>query len=92
MQIPPSLEALIKIESEEEYSKYRNLMFMHINMLIMRDHMKIAARYDKRRIYFTTGLRKGDRGEPGYREDMYGRPFRTGRRSGVTRSAHSEYA
>lgn len=45
-------EALIKIESEDEYSKYRNLMFMHINMLIMRDHMKIAARYDKRKIYF----------------------------------------
>ncbi len=45
-------QALTRIESEEEYRKYRNLMFMHINMLIMRDHLKIATRYDKRRIYF----------------------------------------
>ncbi len=45
-------QALTKIESEEEYGKYRNLMFMHINMLIMRDYLKIASRYDKRRIYF----------------------------------------
>ncbi len=45
-------EALTKIETEQEYLKYRNLMFMHINMLIMRDHLKIAARYDKRKIVF----------------------------------------
>ena len=45
-------EALIQVTSEEEYLKYRNLMFMHINMLLLRDHLKIAARYDKRNIYF----------------------------------------
>jgi hypothetical protein len=45
-------EALVKIETEEEYQKYRNLMFMHINILIMRNYLKIAARYDKRRILF----------------------------------------
>lgn len=45
-------EALVAIDSEEEYLKYRNLMFMHINMLIMRNHLKIAARYDKRVIKF----------------------------------------
>jgi hypothetical protein len=45
-------EALVKVESEDEYLKYRNLMFMHINMLILRDHLKIAARYDKRTIQF----------------------------------------
>lgn len=45
-------EALTKIESEAEYLKYRNLMFMHINMLIMRDYLKIAHRYDKRNLYF----------------------------------------
>lgn len=45
-------QALTKIETEEEYQKYRNLMFMHINMLILRDYLKIAARYDKRKIYF----------------------------------------
>ncbi len=47
----PSM-ALVKVESEEEYLKYRNLMFMHINMLIMRNYLKIAARYDKRDIRF----------------------------------------
>lgn len=47
----PSM-ALVRITSEEEYQKYRNLMFMHLNILIMRNHLKIAARYDKRKIYF----------------------------------------
>jgi hypothetical protein len=45
-------QALVKIETEEEYEKYKNLLLMHINYLIMRDHLKIAARYDKQRIYF----------------------------------------
>jgi hypothetical protein len=47
----PSM-ALVKVESEKEYLKYRNLMFMHINLLIMRNHLTIASRYDKRKIYF----------------------------------------
>jgi hypothetical protein len=45
-------EALVKIETEQEYDKYKDLMVMHINMLIMRDIMKIAVRYDKQKIYF----------------------------------------
>lgn len=45
-------EALVKIETEEEYLKYRRLMFMHINLLIMRNHMRIASRYDKQKVYF----------------------------------------
>jgi hypothetical protein len=45
-------EALVKIESDEEFVKYRRLMFMHINILIMRNHMSIAARYDKQKITF----------------------------------------
>jgi hypothetical protein len=45
-------EALCKIETESEYYKYRNLMFMHMNILIMRNYLKIAVRYDKRKIYF----------------------------------------
>ena len=48
-------QALVKLESEQEYYKYRNLMFMHINMLIMRNHLSIAARYDKRKIDFYSG-------------------------------------
>ena len=45
-------EALVKVQTEEEYKKYKDLMLMHINMLIMRDIMKIAVRYDKQQIYF----------------------------------------
>jgi hypothetical protein len=45
-------EAFVPIASEEEYLKYRNLMFMHINMLILRDYLKIATRYDKRTLPF----------------------------------------
>ncbi|TAL33966.1 MAG: hypothetical protein EPN93_13115 [Spirochaetes bacterium] len=45
-------EALVKIDSEDEYSRYRNLMFMHLNMLIMRSYLGIAARYDKRDVKF----------------------------------------
>jgi len=44
--------ALVKVDTEKEYLKYRKIMFMHINLLIMRNHMKIAVRYDKRKIYF----------------------------------------
>ncbi len=44
--------ALVKVESEQEYLKYRNLMFMHINILIMRNYMRLASRYDKQKLYF----------------------------------------
>ena len=47
----PSM-ALVKVESDKEYFKYRNLMFMHINMLIMRSYLTIAARYDKQKVLF----------------------------------------
>jgi hypothetical protein len=69
-------EALTKIETEEEYLKYRNLMFMHLNMLIMRDHMKIAVRYDKRKVYFYSAdfareiLESLDIAEKTYREAL----------------------
>jgi hypothetical protein len=45
-------QAIVKIENENEYEKYKNLMLMRINYLLMRDTMKIAARYDKQKIYF----------------------------------------
>ena len=45
-------QAIIKIKTKDEYLKYRRLMFMHINILIMRNYMKIAARYDMKKIYF----------------------------------------
>ncbi len=45
-------QALVEITREDEYLKYRKLLFMHINILIMRNYLKTAARYDKRKIYF----------------------------------------
>ena len=45
-------ESLVVTESDEEYLKYRNLMIMHLNLLIMRDQMKIAARYDRHKPKF----------------------------------------
>ncbi|MDY6970652.1 MAG: hypothetical protein SVR08_18660, partial [Spirochaetota bacterium] len=45
-------QAIIKIKTKDEYLKYRRLMFMHINILIMRNYLKIASRYDMKKIYF----------------------------------------
>jgi hypothetical protein len=45
-------EALVKVESADEYLKYRRLMFMHINILIMRSYLKIGNRYDLKNIKF----------------------------------------
>lgn len=45
-------QALVPVDTEEEYLKYRKLMFMHINLMIMRNYLKIGSRYDKRNIKF----------------------------------------
>jgi len=45
-------QALVNIDTEDEYLKYRKLMFMHINIMIMRNYLKIGVRYDKRSIKF----------------------------------------
>ena len=45
-------EALVEIETEQEYYKYRNLLFMHMNLHILRNYLKIASRYDKQHIRF----------------------------------------
>lgn len=47
----PSL-ALCKIETKEEYHKYRLLIFMHLNLKIMRSYLRIGSLYDKRHLYF----------------------------------------
>lgn len=46
------INALVKVETEEEYLKYRKLMFMHMNIMIMRNYMRIGVRYDMKKIYF----------------------------------------
>ena len=45
-------EALVQVDSEDEYLKYRKLMFMHINLMIMRNYLKIGSKYDKKNIKF----------------------------------------
>lgn len=45
-------DALCKIETEAQYHKYRNLMFMHINLRIMRMFLRLGSLYDKRQLYF----------------------------------------
>jgi len=45
-------QALVKVDTEDEYLKYRKLMFMHINLMIMRNYLKIGSRYDKKNIKF----------------------------------------
>ncbi len=45
-------QALVVVDTEQEYLKYRKLMFMHINIMIMRNYLKIGARYDKIKVKF----------------------------------------
>ncbi len=44
--------SLCDIKTEAEFHKYRLLMFMHINMLIMRMHLRLGSQFDKRHLYF----------------------------------------
>ena len=44
--------ALIPIKTAEEYHKYRLLLFMHINLKIMRSYLSLGALFDKRYVYF----------------------------------------
>lgn len=44
--------ALCSIKTEAEYSKYRNLMYMQTNLLIMRMFLRLGSLYDKRHLYF----------------------------------------
>ncbi len=45
-------EALCKIETETQYHKYRLLMFMHLNLRVMRMFLRLGSLYDKRHLYF----------------------------------------
>lgn len=45
-------QALCKIETEAQFHKYRLLMHMKVNLLIMRMYMRLGSLYDKRHLYF----------------------------------------
>jgi len=44
--------ALCKIKTEPRYHKYRLLMHMKINLLLMRMYLRLGSLYDKRHLYF----------------------------------------
>lgn len=45
-------QSLCKIQTEEEFHKYRLLMFMEIHLLLTRMYLRLASLYDKRHLYF----------------------------------------
>ncbi len=45
-------DAICKIHTEEEYHKYRLLMFMEVNLMIMRMYLRLGSLYDKRHLFF----------------------------------------
>ena len=45
-------QAIVEVDSEQEYLKYRKLMFMHINIMIMRNYLKVGSKYDKIHVKF----------------------------------------
>ena len=44
--------SLCKIETEEQFHKYRNLMFMQAHLMIMRMYLRLGSLFDKRHLYF----------------------------------------
>lgn len=45
-------KSLCKIQTEEEFHKYRLLMFMEIHLLLTRMYLRLGSLYDKRHLYF----------------------------------------
>lgn len=54
----PVVQALCKINTQEEYIRYKYLFKMHCNFLIMRSYIQLASRFDKEDIYFYNYLYK----------------------------------
>ena len=46
------LYALAKIKDERDWEKYRYLFLMHLNLKMVEQHIRLAARYDKREAFF----------------------------------------
>ncbi len=45
-------QALCPIADEQVYHKYRLLLFMHINVLLTRNFLRLGAHFDKRHVHF----------------------------------------
>ncbi len=46
------LNALARIENQEQWERYRCLFAMHVNLEILRQYRLLASKYDKRQAYF----------------------------------------
>lgn len=46
------LNALAEIETPEEWKYYQKLFLMHVNLLLLKEHMNLADRFDKYNAYF----------------------------------------
>ena len=47
IQFAPPIQALTICKTKKQYEKYRLLLKMHLNYLMAKNHVYIAARYDK---------------------------------------------
>lgn len=46
------LYALGKINTEQDWEKYRNLFMMHINLKLVEQHLRLGSKWDKQVAYF----------------------------------------
>lgn len=46
------LYANAKIETEDQYEKYRYLFMMHLNLKLIEQHLRLGRIYDKKALYF----------------------------------------
>ena len=46
------LNALAEIENEKEWEKYRYLFYMHVNLRIIENYIKMATKFDRQKAYF----------------------------------------
>ena len=46
------LYALARIETKEEWEKYRYLFMMHVNLKLVEQHLRLGAKWDKQAAYF----------------------------------------
>jgi len=49
-----------KINSQEQYIRYKYLFKMHVNLLLVKSYLQLGSRYDKENIYFYNYLYKNE--------------------------------
>ena len=71
------LNALARVETQEEWERYRYLFYMHVNLELVRQYRSLGAEYDKRAAYFFNApwrdqnLRSLDYAESYFRTALY---------------------